>query len=240
MTATSLGTLYGVGVGPGDPELITLKALRVLQAVPVVFVPVPRAGAHSFAASIVRSHLDAARQRLQELVFAMRADTEEMEARWVRNADLIAEELREGHDTAFATEGDPMLYSTFGHVCRGLAEVLPEAPVVAIPGISSVTATACAARVPLADREERLAVIPAIYDRDGLRATLQSFDTTVLLKVSGAIDRVLDDLDALGLVDNAVLVSRCGLPEEAIVTDVRALRGQRIDYFSTLIVRKGP
>src|SRR5205085_7837234 len=119
------GTLYGVGVGPGDPELLTLKALRILQQVPVVFVPVARGGARSYARAVVEEHVDPARQQIVELVFAMRADPGTRSGRWRENARVIADHLAHGADAAFITEGDPMLYSTFGHIRGALTQDLP-------------------------------------------------------------------------------------------------------------------
>jgi precorrin-2/cobalt-factor-2 C20-methyltransferase len=235
-----LGTLYGVGVGPGDPELLTLKAARILRSVPVVYVPTARAGAMSYAATIIGEHVDLARQQIVELVFAMRAESRAMALQWDVNAAIILARLRTGEDAAFATEGDPMLYSTFVHVARALAEHEPEARIIAVPGVSSVQAVAAAAGVPLGDRDERIAILPATYARDGLRDTLAAFDTVVLMKVSGVIDHVLDVLEELGLTGNAVCVRRCGRPDEVIVRDVRALRGETLDYFSTMIVRQAP
>jgi precorrin-2/cobalt-factor-2 C20-methyltransferase len=237
---TILGTLYGVGVGPGDPELLTLKAARILRTVPVVCVPVARVGASSYAAAIIAEHADPARQQVVELVFAMRADPGMMAAQWDVNAAIILTHLRRGTDVAFATEGDPMLYSTFVHVARALAAQEPSARIVAVPGVSSINAVAAAAGVPLGDRDERIAVLPATYEDDGFRDALATFDTVVLMKVAGTLDHVLDVLEELGLASNAVCVRRCGRPDEEIVRDVRSLRGHELDYFSTMIVRQAP
>lgn len=233
-----LGTLYGIGAGPGDPELITLKGLRILQSVPRVYVPVPRPGAKSYARTIVTQYLDPTLQDVQELIFAMRGSAGPMAAQWQRNARIIGDYLATGADAAFVTEGDPMLYSTFVHVRHALMEQRPDAPVVVVPGISSVQAAAAAAQIPLADGDERLAILPASYEGDGLHAALEAFDTVVLMKVASARDRVLDELESLGLTDRAVFVERCGRPEETIIRGSRNLRGRPIDYFSLLIVRR--
>jgi precorrin-2/cobalt-factor-2 C20-methyltransferase len=237
---TTIGTLYGVGVGPGDPELLTLKAARILRTVPVVCVPVARVGAASYAAAIIAEHVDPARQQVVELVFAMRAGPGMMAAQWDVNAAIILTHLRRGSDAAFATEGDPMLYSTFVHVARAVIEQEPGARIVAVPGVSSVNAVAATAGVPLGDRDERIAILPATYEGGGFRDALATFDTVVLMKVAGALDHVLDVLDELGLAGNAVCVRRCGRPDEEIIRDVRTLRGRTLDYFATMIVRQAP
>jgi precorrin-2/cobalt-factor-2 C20-methyltransferase len=232
------GTLYGVGVGPGDPELLTLKAVRVLRSVPVVFTPTARPGAPSLARSIAAPYLDAERQRIVELVFAMRDEHDVRSGRWHEHAAAIAAELATG-DVAFITEGDPLLYSTFVHVATALAEQQPEVHIEVVPGVSSVFGAAAAAMAPLADGDERLAVVPASYEQERLRETLLAFDTVVFLKIARAFERVLDVLEELRLVDGAVYVARCGQPQQQIVRDVRSLRGQKLDYFSLLIVRRG-
>jgi len=233
-----IGTFYGIGVGPGDPELLTIKAHRLIRSLPILFVPVARSGAPSYARTIVDAYLDPNRQQIVELVFAMRGDDERMAAQWRVNARSIADELAAGRDAGFLTEGDPLLYSTFVHLAGALGEIRPDAPVVVIPGISSLQAAAAAVRVPLADRDERLAILPANYDSAELRTVLATFDTVVLLKVASVIDCVLDLLEELDLTDRSVFVSRVGRPEEVRVRDVRSLRGQKLDYFSLLIVRR--
>ncbi|HLH71937.1 MAG TPA: precorrin-2 C(20)-methyltransferase [Chloroflexota bacterium] len=237
MNRQTVGTLYGIGVGPGDPELLTLKAYRLLRELSLVYVPVARPGAPSYARTIVEAYLDPSRQQIVELVFAMREDHERMAEQWRINARRIADELVAGRDVGFLTEGDPLLYSTFVHVVTVLTDICPDVAVIVVPGVSSVQAAAAAVRVPLADRDERLAILPATYECTGLQTALATFDTVVLLKVASVIDRVLDLLEEVGLIDHAVYVSRVGWPEERLVHDVRSLRGQKLDYFSLLIIR---
>lgn len=236
----ALGTLYGIGLGPGDPELITVKGWRLLRSAPVVYVPVARSGRGSYARTLAAAHVDPRRQRVVELEFAMRGGPDEMAARWRANAATMLDHLTSGQDAAFLTEGDPMLYSTFVHVVAALLDARPDLPVVVVPGISSAQAAAAATLTPLADRDERLAILPALYEGEGLRRVIETFDTVVLLKVSGDLDRIVDVLDDLRLAERAVFVERCGRTEQRIVRDVRSLRGQRVDYFSLIIVRRQP
>lgn len=233
------GTFYGVGVGPGDPELITLKAQRVLARVPVVCVPKGRLQGESYARSIVGPLVDERWQELVELFLPMTRDRAQLALHHMAAVEQIAGRLKEGKDVAFVTEGDPSIYSTFIYLCRLLRETHPELPVEVVPGVSSINASAAAAGIPLVDGGERLAVLPTSYEGDGLAGVLEQFDTVVLLKVSRVFDRVLDALERLDLAGRAVYIQRCGAPTEKIVRDVRTLRGQELDYLSLVIVRKG-
>ncbi|MCL4533584.1 MAG: precorrin-2 C(20)-methyltransferase [Bacteroidetes bacterium] len=232
------GTLYGVGVGPGDPELITLKAHRVLQQAPVLCVPKGREDGDSYVRGLISHILNPERQQLLELVFPMTKDRSVLEHHWSVALERILVPLREGRDVAFVTEGDPFIYSTFMHLYALIRELHPEIPVEVIPGISSINGSAAAAGLPLVDGAERLAVLPATYEDEQLARVIAQFDTVVLLKVNRVFDRVLDVLEQMDLAHRALYVKRCGAPDQEIVRDVRSLRGRELDYLSLLIVKK--
>ena len=230
------GTLYGIGVGPGDPELLTLKAVRVLQEVPVIAIPVAQVNGESYALSVVTSYLRPD-QELLRLHFPMRRDTVTREAHRRIAADTLAEQLVRGRDVAFLTEGDPLLHSTLVYVSYHLAAVFP---VVIVPGITSFSAAAVDARLPLSQAEERLAVLPAVFeDWDELRRTLTDFDTVILLKVQGVLEPLIELLREMDLLRCAVLVERASLAEGRVVRALTLWKGQSVHYLSLLIVRKG-
>ncbi|GAC1433252.1 MAG: precorrin-2 C(20)-methyltransferase [Chloroflexota bacterium] len=233
-----IGTLYGVGIGPGAPDLLTLRAAKVMRTVPVVCVPRRTSSATSYALSVVRDLLDPARQEIVELTFPMvRAAHPVREAR-DGAAARVGACLQSGRDVAFITEGDPLLYSTFIHLYRRLRAQRPPPPVEIVPGVTSITAAAAAAGLPLVDGAERLAILPATDDLRHVRAALEAFDTVVLLKVNSVFDHVLDLLEEMALVESAVHVTRAGAPTQRIEMDVRRLRGQPIDYLSLLVIKK--
>lgn len=230
------GTIYGLGVGPGDPELVTLRAHRLLTSVPVVFAPAGRGGQPGFGQRIVDAYLDPVRQRIEPLVFALSRDAAVTERAWLAAAERVAAVSANGQDAAFITEGDPLTYSTFVHLWRTLERRHPQVPVQVVPGVTSFAAASAAALQPLVAQDERLAVIPATYAPADLERTLRAFDTVVLLKVSAVFDQVVDLLERLNLIEHALYVRRVGWPEQEVRRDLRALRGQAIDYFSLVIV----
>lgn len=230
--------LYAVGVGPGDPELLTLKAVRLLRAADVIVAPTGQAEAASYALGIVAAHLDRSRQQVLERVFPMSRDEEELRPHWEATALEVAGHVRAGRTVAFVTIGDPLLYSTFLYLLRILREDYPGITVEIVPGITSVGAAAAAAGVPLAMAAERLAILPATYEAETLRQTLREFDCAVLMKVSRVFDQVYRLLCELGLEHQAVFIRRVGSGEEEIVTDLASLVGKKLDYLSLLIVRK--
>lgn len=237
MTHATYGTLYGIGLGPGDPELITVKGRRMLQRASTVFVPVSEANEASVALTIA-SGLLRPEQAVVPLVFAMRRSHAEREAAWRTHCDRIALTLANGADAAFVTEGDPLTYSTFAHLAATLRETHPEVTTVTVPGVTSFAAAAAVTGIPLADARERLAVLPGPYERASLEASLRAFDSLVLMKISSGLEVVLEALDASGRAGDATFVERCGWPDERVVTDVSTLRGQRVDYFSLMLVRR--
>lgn len=234
-----MAKVYAVGVGPGDPELLTRKAERILRSVPVICAPTVASEAASYALEIVEPFLDHSRQEILTRVFPMTKDEAELIPLWEETAAQVAQRLRAGQDVAFITIGDPLLYSTFLYLLRIFRDQYPEIEVEIVPGITSVGAAAAAAGVPLGLASDRIAILPATYEEAKLRQTLLDFDTVVLMKVSRVFDRVYALLAELDLVRQAVFVRRVGSSEEEVVTDIHSLVGRKLDYLSLLIVRKG-
>ncbi|WP_086074741.1 precorrin-2 C(20)-methyltransferase [Paenibacillus camerounensis] len=234
----TVGTLYGVGVGPGDPELITVKACRLLKECPVIAYPAARKGGKSYAHEIVDMYVDAEQKTMLGLVFPMTKDPVQLENGWRWTVELCWNELRHGNDVAFVTEGDPNLYSTFIHLARLMQELHPVVPVVSVPGISSVLGAAAALEQPLADGDQRVGIIPATDDREALKEALLQHDTVVFLKVAKVLDTVLDVLEELGLAGKASVVTKVTSPYETVWRDARELRGRELEYLSLMVVSK--
>ena len=233
-----IGLFYGIGVGPGDPELITLRAARILSRVAVIFTPQKDEQSPSYAYRIIAGIVTEPAQRVIELVFPMRKNDRGLIEYWQRAADTIWQHLSSGDDCAFITEGDPLLYGTFIYVFDILQKDHPELNVEVIPGISSINAAAARALVPLVSGSERLAILPATYGDEAITEALQNFDTVVLLKINTVFERLLGILEKLSLVDRCVYVRRCTTEDEEIIRDIRQLKGQKLDYLSLLIVRR--
>lgn len=233
-----LGTFWGVGVGPGDPELLTLKAHRILTQSPVVCIPKQGFSADGYSYNIVKGFLDASKQELVELIFPMTKDIEKLRPYWDENLSAIMERIEAGKDCAFITEGDPLLYSTFTNIYQLLLRRYPEVPVRVVPGVTSISGVSAQAMVPLAHGNERIAIIPATYGDPRLRQVLEDFDAIVLMKVNSVFDQALDLLEELGLVDCAVYIKKATAAEEEVVRDIRSLRGKKLEYLSMLLVKK--
>lgn len=238
LTPRAIGTLYGVGVGPGDPELITLKACRLLRECPVIAYPAARHGGESYAREIIGLHVRPEEQTMLGLVFPMTKDPELLAGGWNRTVELCWNELKQGRDVAFVTEGDPNLFSTFIHLSRLMQELHPGVPVVSVPGISSVFGAAAALEQPLADGNQRVGIIPATSDREALKEALLHHDTVIFLKVAKVLDLVLDVLDELGLSGKASVVTKVTSPNERVWRDARDLWGKELEYLSLMVVSK--
>lgn len=233
--STRPGTLYAVGLGPGAADLMTVRAQTILRRVLTICAPVRRAGGQSYALQIAGDILDPSRQRVVTLAFPEGA------AGWADHVERIVDFLANG-DVAFVTEGDPLLYSTFIGVLQALRDKHPDVQVSIVPGVASPLAAAAAAAVPLVDDDQRLAILPALYAVDELAETLRHFDTVVLLKVSGVLDRVLDCLEQTQYTGSVLHIRRVGRPEQTIVSDVPRIRAApediRTDYLSLLILTR--
>ena len=233
-----MARIYAVGVGPGDPELLTRKAERILRQVPVICAPAATAGDSSHALAIVEPFLDRSRQEVLVRIFPMKKDQEGLDEFWEDAAATMVSQVRQGKDVAFITIGDPFLYSTFLYLYRIFRERHPDIIVEVVPGVSSINAAAVAAGLPLAAASERIAILPATFEEEKLRRTLLDFDTVVLMKVNRVFDRVYALLQELKLDGCGAFVSRAGTSEERVVFDLASLVGEKLDYLSLLIVKK--
>lgn len=234
-----IGKLYGIGVGPGDPELLTLKAVRILREADVVAIPKSKEESDSIAFSIVKGVVDLSSKETLELMFPMTKDKEVLGRAREEAVAALAERLLAGKDVACITIGDPMFYSTFSYLIPLLKERVPEVEIEIVPGISSVMASAAVTVTPLTEADERLAVIPATYESDKIRHILETFDTVVLMKVNRVFDRVLGLLEELGLKESSIFIERCGGEKQRVVRDLDSLKGEKLDYLSMLIVKRG-
>ncbi len=233
------GTLYGVGVGPGAPDLMTLRAVETLKRVQVLALPRSSGRSASTAWKIIEPVIGTVRgQERLLLTFPMRKEPARLRAAWDVALSKIGERLERGLSVAFATEGDPALYSTFIYLRREAVRRWPGIRVETVPGVSSLAAVSAVTGTPLADGLERVAIIPATYGADDLAATLRAFDTTVLMKLGSAMPEVVAALEQTGLMGKAVYVARATMRGQRIVRDLREMRGRRGDYFAMVIVAR--
>jgi precorrin-2/cobalt-factor-2 C20-methyltransferase len=225
------GTLYGLGLGPGDAELVTLKALRLLRAAAVVAYPAPKGG-DSFARSIVAEWILPA-QREIAIPFPMRPGPPPA-ALYDEAAAAIAAELDAGHDVAFLCQGDPFFYGSFAPIFGRLA---PRYAVTVVPGVSSLVACAAAARVPLVQRDATITVVPATLPPAELTRRLRETDSAAIIKLGRHADMVREVLAELNLARDAIYIERASQLRERIArfADVDT---ESVPYFAMVLVRR--
>lgn len=223
------GKLYGIGIGPGDPELITLKAIKALQAADVVYVPKSSEQA-STALSIVKDHLSES-AHVEHLEFPMSRDVKVRERSRKQNAITIATVLNDGKNAAFITLGDPMLYSTYSYVLEYLDEGYD---IETIPGIYSFSAISNMLNLPLCKGNESVAVICAFTEKD--KAIFDYVDTVVCMKVSAynsELYRFLADNEKYKFT----MITDVGKVSQKVFSNKDVLQTD-VPYFSTAIVSK--
>ena len=228
--------LYAVGVGPGDPDLITLKAVKALNSAAVVFAAASTKNDYSLALSIAAPHMRPDTP-VEHLGFPMTKDAAVLEAAWQANAAAVLKALDDGREAAFITLGDPMTYSTFQYLWRTMRAMNPDVRVEIIPGVSSVQASAAAAGIGLVESRENLAILSGVDDTGRLRKALEACDSAVILKAYRSYPKLLELLRSMGLAEKSVLVSRCGLEGQAIQHGLTDCDGHP-PYFSLILVKK--
>ncbi len=222
--------LYGLGVGPGDPDLLTVKAVKLLAAVPVVAYPAPEGGA-SLARAIAAAHIPDGKTEIaiETPMVAGRFPADEV---YDRYAAKIAGQLTAGRDVAVLCEGDPFLYGSFMYLYLRLADRFPTE---VIPGVSSLGACAAVAGAPLVSRNQVLTVLPAPLAEDDLEARLNLAEAAAIMKVGRHLPKVRRVLDRLGRTNRAHYVERATMDEQRVLSMAEA--PEDAPYFSMILVR---
>lgn len=226
------GKLYGLGIGPGDPELLTLKALRLLQAAPVVAYPAPEEG-DSLARAIVAPHLPGGQTEI-EIRMPMVAARFPAQEVYDWAAGEIGGHLEAGRDVAVLCEGDPFFYGSFMYLFGRVAERFP---VEVVPGVSSLTACAAVLGAPLAARNDVLTVVPAPLDEDALAERLRGVEAAAVIKVGRHLQKVRRVIGDLGLSDRARYVERATMDQQRILP-LDSLEADGAPYFSMILIHR--
>lgn len=231
------GRLYGIGIGPGDPKLLTIRAKEILDTVDTIFVPKAKDDGRSYARSIVEGAAPNSKNFI-ELTFPMTKDQKKLKFYWLRAAQSIVKELKKGRIAAFVTIGDPFIYSTYIYLLETLRSNFPSIEVETVPGVTAFNAAAASSSMPLVKGDEKLAILPVTSNLKGFKKALKEFDTVVLMKIGLNLDRVICLLKKMGLIKNAVLVSHAGQANEKIIRDLSSLQDKKLGYLSVIIVKR--
>jgi len=235
--------LYIIGTGPGDPELLTVKAVNILKKSPVIISPRGSYNGSSTALSIIKPLVSLADKSVHELYFPMkkvRAAAEphpEILVAWRHAAELVLNYLDSGDNVCFPTLGDPAIYSTGYYLYETICGLRDDIDVRFIPGVPAMSSCSASMATPICLGDEMVAVVPATFSNSRLEEIFSLFDTIVLMKVHRVLDRLTALLTNCGLLEKAVLVERAGTKNERIVRHFDQLT-QPPHYFSTIIVRK--
>jgi precorrin-2/cobalt-factor-2 C20-methyltransferase len=230
------GKLYGVGVGPGDPELITVKAVRIIKEADIIFTAASTKNAYSLAIDIASAYVSPS-VTIERLYFPMTKDIKEVEAAWINNAKQIAKSLKQGKNAVFLTLGDPTTYSTFGYILKKMACVMPEAEIETIPGITSFHAASARLNRILVEGVESLLVTSGAYGGDSIR-DIDGVENVAIVKAYKNIKDINKALREKGLDKKCVAVSKCGRKNEEIIENIDQLEKRDPDYWTLILASK--
>lgn len=228
--------LWGIGTGPGEPELLTLKAHRLISEADIVFAPKARIKGNSLAMDIVKK---AGLKDIPclKIEFPMITDKKELKRKWDYAAQCVIDTLGKNKKGVFITLGDPGIYSTWTYLQQALGRKAPDLKTGTVPGIATMNAAAAALAQPLVTGREKLALIPLPLKMEELEKYIQLFDTLVLYKVSSRLEELIILLEQWELSDHAALIQRVGLTEEKIFPVLTGLPKSTDGYLSTVIIR---
>ncbi len=229
-------TLWGISVGPGSPNWLTVQGLEILRATSVVACPQNRQGQPGLAYSIAQQYLQP-HQRILSLHLPFIQDREQLERAWHQAGTELVTQLHQNQDVVFLSEGDVSFYSTFTYVARKVHTLDPTLTIRAIPGVCSPLAAAAQLGIPLAIGEEKIAVLPALYCVTDLPQVLAWANTVVLIKVASVFRRIWAQLSEANLLEHAALVEAIGQEQERVWPTLVTLETYQPPYFSLVIIR---
>jgi precorrin-2/cobalt-factor-2 C20-methyltransferase len=232
-----IGTLYGIGVGPGDPELIPVKAVNLIGKMEIIYAAASSKNDYSLAVEIAGPYIPPS-TAIHVMSFPMSKDLHVKQRAWQQHARQIVETLKSGQNAAFLTLGDPLTYSTYGYIVRQIKGLWPQAPIVTVPGISSFQAAAAATNTPLVEGDESLLIVSGVHGGERLRAVAASVENVVCLKAYRNIQSICDALEETGLAQGSVSVANCSRKEEKIYYDLQVLANEPPNYWTLIIAKQ--
>ncbi|MFA5904726.1 MAG: precorrin-2 C(20)-methyltransferase [Desulfobacula sp.] len=230
------GKLFGVGVGPGDPELLTMKAVRVIKTADVIFTAASTKNTYSLAVEIASPYISAD-VPVNTLSFPMTKDIKTTETAWTENAKIIADTLKKGLTAVFLTLGDPTTYSTFGYILKKMKCIMPEADIETVPGITSFHAASARLNRILVEGEESLLITSGAFGGDRIR-NVAGVENVAIVKAYKNIKDINQALKDTGLYKRSVAVSKCGRDHEEIINEIDELENREPDYWTLILASK--
>lgn len=236
--------LIGIGVGPGDPDLLTVKAVKAIQSADVIMCPASKEDRPSIALSIVDSLIDKSKnQEIVKLIFPMTKDKDVLSDTWKKNAKIMAEKVLSGKNVVYLTIGDPFLYSTWIYMHRDISENYPEIKISVIPGIVSMFTFASKVGVSIAEGAEKVSIIPSCYDLSSVKEIAKNSESMIFLKDGRYFDQVIQVLKEAGFPDNSIFAIGQDLGTENEIIRKMTLGEVNDDtlttkYFSILVVKR--
>ena len=232
-----MGVLYGISLGPGDPDLITVKGAAILRTCRHIFVPRGREGSGHTVLPLAKKHLDP-EALVYEIIFPTSANRCEVEAAWAESTPAMVELLEKGEDVVIAVRGNILLYSNYARLLRVLRRHIPDLEVITVPGITPFVAASALTNFPLGRAKEPITILPGADDLEEIRRAISGGNTLVLLNVGRRLGGILDVLETAGAIGRSVFVSHAGMEEQFVETDLRKLRGHDSDvqHLSTILI----
>ena len=236
--------LIGIGVGPGDPDLLTVKAVKAIQNADIIMCPASKEDRPSIALSVVSSIIDKSQnQEIIKLIFPMTKDKDILENTWKKNSKIMAEKVLSGKNVVYLTVGDPFLYSTWIYMHKDLKENYPNMKINVIPGIVSMFTFASKVGVSIAEGAEKVAIIPSCYDLSSVKEIARNSESMIFLKDGRYFDQVINVLKESGFPDNSIFAIGQDLGTENEI--IRKLTLGEVNdktlttkYFSILVVKR--